>query len=207
MGRRRDRNERVGEKHLSMQADRLDLRFSDAHVDRAIEQALAEGLARGDLQMRLNVRVRLPVAHEEVRKKVDANGSAGAHRQAPALQSAQACQRVLRFGLQREEPAGVACQQLEDIGFGPVNVADRVGFSIGPRRFQGRSGAIHGFHRLAPGGQMQREAAGGSEAIERVALSVFCGGNVVLALVEIDSRFLSAQQVGAHRKAVDVHGR
>ena len=64
------------------------------------------------------------------------------------------------------------------------------------------------FHVLALGGQVQGEAAGGGEAVERFAAAgVAGGGAVVLALVEEDAGLLAVQQVGAQRQAVHVHRR
>ena len=48
------------------------------------------------------------------------------------------------------------------------------------------------------GGEVEGEAAGGGEAIERLAAAgVAGGGAVVLALVEEDAGLLAVQQVGA----------
>ena len=74
-------------------------------------------------------------------------------------------------------------------------------------RGQRRAGAIHGLHGFAVGGQVQGEAAGGGEAIERLAAAgVMGGGAVVLALVEEDAGLLAVQQVGVHGEAVHADG-
>ena len=83
----------------------------------------------------------------------------------------------------------------------------RVGGGVGAGGGQRGRGAIHGLHGFAAGGQVQGEAAGGGEAIERLAAAgVAGGGAVVLALVQEDAGLLAAQQVGPQGEAVHVHG-
>ena len=50
--------------------------------------------------------------------------------------------------------------------------------------------------------RVQRESAGGAEAIEHATARVALGGQVVLALVEIDAGLLAVQQVGFELQAV-----
>ena len=64
-------------------------------------------------------------------------------------------------------------------------------------------GAIDGLDGFALARQVQGEAAGGGEAIERLAAAGVAGGRaVVLALVEEDAGLLAVQQVGGQGEAV-----
>ena len=79
-----------------------------------------------------------------------------------------------------------------------LDIGDAVGFGVGARRGQRGGRAIHRFHGFALRRQVQREAAGGGEAIERLAAAgVARGGAVVLALIEEDAGLLAVQQIGA----------
>ncbi len=107
---------------------------------------------------------------------------------------------------QRKLPAGgrVAGEQVEDVGLVEVDVGDPVGLGVGAGGGERGAGAVDRFHGFALGGQVQGEAAGGGEAIERLAAAgVMRGGAIVFALVEEDAGLLAVQQVGMHGEAVD----
>ena len=89
-----------------------------------------------------------------------------------------------------------------------MNVGDAVGFGVLARAVASAgpelSTASTDSHLR---GQVQGEAAGGSEAIEGLAAAGIAGGGaVVLALVEEDAGLLPAQQVGAQGETVHVDG-
>ena len=71
----------------------------------------------------------------------------------------------------RELAAGgsVAGQQLERVRVAELDVGDGVGRGIDARGGQRRFGTVDGLDRLAPGGEVEREATGGGEAVERAA--------------------------------------
>ncbi len=75
-------------------------------------------------------------------------------------------------------------------------------FAVAFGGLKARRRAVHGFHRFAPRGQVQRESAGGGEAIERPAFGIACRGEIVLALVEKDAGLLTVHQIGVQLEAV-----
>ncbi len=99
--------------------------------------------------------------------------------------------------------AGVAGEEIEDIGLLPLDIGDAIGGAVGARGEERGGGGIDGFHALAFGGEVEGEAAGGGKTIERFAAAGIVGGGlVVLALVEKDSGLLSVEQVGAEGQTV-----
>ena len=80
----------------------------------------------------------------------------------------------------------------------------RCGVGAGGGESGGRT--IDGFYGFADGGEVQSEAAGCGEAIERAALGISAGGEIVFALVEEDAGFLASEEIGLAGESVHVDG-
>src|ERR1019366_7800881 len=119
---------------------------------------------------------------------------------APALREGR---RVQHDHAEVAARAGIVGKQLEDVGFLEIDVGDAVGASVGSRGDQRWARTIGGFHALALAGDVQGEAAGGGEAIERLAAAgVAGGGAVVVALIQKDAGLLTVHEVGAQGEPV-----
>src|ERR1017187_2306884 len=102
----------------------------------------------------------------------------------------------------------VVLEQVESVGLDPLDLAAAVS---GPvellvllRHFQRRTRRVHGADGSTCPREVQRKSSLIGETIERVSVSVPCGGSVVLALVEEGAGFLPAESV--EMEADSVHG-
>jgi hypothetical protein len=94
-------------------------------------------------------------------------------------------------------------EEVEDVGFAEVDVGEAVEGGVGAGAGDGGGGGVDGGDRVAAGGEVEGESAGGSEAIEGAAgAGVAGGGEVVVALVEVDAGLLAFEQVGIEGESV-----
>src|SRR5664280_153029 len=106
-------------------------------------------------------------------------------------------------------PGGsVVLEQVEGVGLDPFDFAAAVSGAIELlvllRHFQRRTRRVHGGDGCASPREVQRKSSLIGETIERVSVSVPCGGGVVLALVEEGASFLPAESVEV--EVDSVHG-
>lgn len=112
--------------------------------------------------------------------------------------------RVEDDGVEAAVGLGVLCEELEDVGFAPLDVVDFVGGGVFPGAVEGGRGGIESFDAIGAAGEVEGEAAGGTETVEDLAAREALGGEVVLALVEEGAGFLAAEEIDVPVEAVEL---